>query len=98
MLLSELLALDGLLVVGQLGFVVGISHFQEDMSVFSLSFHVHEQVQSQQSLEVGDLELELGTRVADTNPALEGLVDEAIEVVALVVEIYIKDLVEIEPK
>lgn len=96
MLLSKGLALNDLLVVGLLGLEVCIGHFQENMLLFILAFDVHMQVHSQQPLEVGDFELELGALVAHCHPALEGLVDVPVEVVALVVEVHVEGLVEVE--
>jgi hypothetical protein len=97
MLRSEGLALDGLPVVDLLGLEVGVGHPQEHTLLLVLALDVHLQVEPQQPLEVGDLELELGPLVAHRHPALEGLVDVAVEVVALVVEVHVEDLVEVEP-
>ena len=61
-----------------------------------LSLDVHMKVESQKSLEVGDLEFELGTLVTHSHPPLESLVDVTIEVIALVIQVYVEDLVEVK--
>ena len=74
--------------------VVGIEDFNTKPSLLLADT----QSQSEQSLEVGDVETELQSLFAKTNPSLDGPVDILVEVVALVIGVHIMKLKEVEAK